>query len=343
MAADGRFHLKFDFHQYSANGVVLPPHTEEKILSGSDWFYFNSAVKEIQIHTDQAHFAEFRDEVVLAARTGAYLDGYVDLGNGTGTTLVKMIRGGSSRIDPKFQTVDGVQCCLVTTNTTWGKLSLWLSPSNGYLPAKGTLEPDFSRTPDSYVGFTLDSVTFGTTGSNAVMLQGRYESHSKYGDYLLDQKIVAHRNSIELNPDFAANPNIFAPSDAAEGSRVIMEDAKTRTINYIWKQGKAVPYMDPAVLDQIKAEIYHSDIGSDSSAEKLPPPTAHEPSPSSIANIATTVQQNGHALAEPVVISPVFRSTNPYVTMICILLGCGLLVAIALFTKSLRSRNGTRI
>jgi hypothetical protein len=197
-------------------------------------------------------------------RLAGFLDGNYDFGQLTGTqvSVFDWAQSGSPALRSSTETVDGAECSVVDSDTAIGKISIWIAPSQGYNVAKLQFQSkpspaDQQGNPNGNIpiSVTFDNAEFSQQGDRKILVGGRL--HKIAGptalgvSYYTDVK--AHRSSVDLNPTF--DLAVFTTSFIANGTKMAVAEDQKSGIQYVWQDGKAMPYKDEATLTSIRGEI----------------------------------------------------------------------------------------
>ena len=221
-------------------------------------------------------FVNYNDKLKTAQVAVAY----------RGAPLMGICFGDDQRVDSilrraddisvrdKMDVVGGSKCYVIDAVTGHGKYTFWIDPEHDYNMAKvevhkkaedlawggKTLEgqylPSGTRSARNIppltvmvgLSFSLENVRFEKVDGVWRPMEADYEFKKIYaGGRVVTVHKHHKRTSIDLHPDFDAE-RAFIP-DIPDGTKVYVEGV--HGIQYIWQDGKLIPDIDKAVIDEL--------------------------------------------------------------------------------------------
>jgi hypothetical protein len=157
--------------------------------------------------------------------------------------------------------INDINCYVLEGTTKYGKVTVWIAPAKGYIALKWKIEKtgeNFgNESPILNNGLILWSAQFECEeiqriGASFVPKIATFVFTSKSKDGSNHSKHIVYTISdIQLNPDFNALGAFKI--DLPEGTRVTVPESPI--IRHIWRDGKVVPDMNGATLEEIDKTI----------------------------------------------------------------------------------------
>jgi len=263
--------------------------------------YYGEVARHGQIATSSGNISKWEKWDNGFSGNGGFLDSNFDFGSAaTFSSALELLRTGKMQLRPDVETINGLPCNVLESETPIGELTVWIAPSEGYNLAK----LEFHSKPGSGeqhneepLSILFDRAEYGQIGDRKVLIGGHYLD--QWGDpHGITQGIDlnAHRTDVELTAKID-DPTLFTPSFVADGAQMVVDEDRTSGIIYVWKDGKAIPYEDDSTLTSIRDQI------AEINAEKVVPeiPTTTQPSNSGGDTLPTGV---GGGFIQPSLLSP---------------------------------------
>jgi len=170
----------------------------------------------------------------------------------------------SAKLLEEMENVGGSECYVIEADTKYGKYKVWFDPQHGYNIAKAVLERrpgDFDEQFNSVVDPRLwtrrevRNVKFEEVNGVWVPISGEAQSDIKYLHSGGWHKIISSFKitSIQFNPDHEFLKS-FSLDDIENGAKVNIFNKTGKgyvPIRYTWQDGKPIPNIDDAVIEQI--------------------------------------------------------------------------------------------
>jgi len=178
----------------------------------------------------------------------------------------------SLSVRDQMESVNGYRCYVLDAETKRGKYSVWLDPTHGYNISKAEVvrrKGDLvygSKEPMAHgkIKFSLTKVSFKKIDEVWIPMDAT-EKVSWLADGPGKMVTTVHhtRTEVVLNPDHEALSS-FKPDDIKNGTHVFLLGAPGA--RYSWQDGKLVPDVDKAAVDQLDKmtdEIMRKDRSDD--------------------------------------------------------------------------------
>jgi hypothetical protein len=220
-------------------------------------FYVEGISAQVAMTPDKS--AKYAVGTLVDSTAGGFLDGFFDFCNGTAKPtmqnqcLFDLAQSGNATLRTQDDSTQGVVCKVVDSETSLGHLAIWIAPSEGFNVAK----VEFSRTGAVAQPYSIlfDQAEFGQNSGRNVLIRGHFRqtagSPAHAGMIVVD--VTAHRTAVDSAPTFDAST--FNTSFIKDGTQTFVEEDLGSGVQYVWQDGKAVPYKDEATLTSIHDQI----------------------------------------------------------------------------------------
>ncbi len=202
----------------------------------------------------------------------AVLDGRLSTGQRAAADV--LLEEGELALQKVIEEIDGRPCHIVTATSQYGTMKLWFDPARGYGLARAEVSKrDGDRFSDTEAFPTLlpfltegdrehrravgsdtiiDCVTFTQTDGHWIADGARVrETYLFEGGATQTYETTWKRTDIVLDPDFA-EMHAFQ-IEIPEG--VPVSFSGSGGVRHVWRNGKAVPFVEPEVMDALDEAI----------------------------------------------------------------------------------------
>jgi hypothetical protein len=286
----GEMRVKMEISQHAPTGKRKTPVEREYIVAGDRHvLFFPSLVPpKVLLSRTERDIEKWKEIIRCDPMAGCFLVGRFvggDLGN---VSIFELARRGHPRVLATRGNVNDVPCEIVESDAPVGVVRIWIAPSLEYNFVKFEFEQNGAAgkvSKDFKASFEFTDKA--NRGGRTILLAGRY--HSSFvpmqgsGFQSLTEDVEARRTDVDSSPTYT-DPNLFSFADVPNGAMVTFDDDRASTVQYIWRDGKAVPLVDSGLLEWIRGQ---AQTGRASSSSR-PAGTPVEPSAAVAAPIAST-------------------------------------------------------
>jgi hypothetical protein len=250
---DTRFReLKNTFSSKGPSSKVIEAHY---ILADGRHAYYGAPGVIVNLARDPQRFEKWRRVLHAMPRLGGFLDGWVQTTASVGgSAIFELARGGQCEVAQQTEPIGGIECVRLDAATPAGKLQAWFAPSRDYGLARLTLYYKGEGTGDfSEYRIVVDQIEFEQVDGRWVAIAGRYQAHRVPADAnaaAYDESVTVRRTRVDLKPKF--DPATFSFAMIPNGTMAQVEDDIASGVQYVWRDGDAVPTIDERTAEQMR-------------------------------------------------------------------------------------------
>lgn len=185
-----------------------------------------------------------------------FLDGYVPVGGNGGADILKLAAQSSDlSISTSPQSVGGIEVYTLFSEGGDWRIRLSIAPEDDYCVVKASITRNSLGAVKRMEAF-IDNVQLGEVGSERFVWSAHYFGRTDYTDPAkpeLETDETAHRLNLRLDPPL--DPSDFSLAEVPNGTPVQLIGQALSGIQYVWKDGNAVPYVDSDIVRGIQRDV----------------------------------------------------------------------------------------
>lgn len=215
-----------------------------------------------QIATIPAKVERARGLIRQSETTGEWLSGIIPDRSPQGSSVIDLARAGKLSPRVEHETIDGVECYVVTSEIPGGQVRLWIAPTKGYNPLKYIVRwKDIPPPRHRDLTLSVSITDFLCVDGRILPAAGQFQADwVEHRGTQYSMQITTRRTKIDLHPTFD-EPGLFTPAGIPDGAQVSFQQEETDKrpiVFYVWRNGRPVLEITPEdrnTLQQIDSEI----------------------------------------------------------------------------------------
>ncbi len=252
--SDGRLHIVYRPTQALDRGKWVKSDFSLDFLLAADEKYYlwseapsDPAYAYVQIMRSKENMERWRGFRNGGLRHAHFLEDFYETSNTSGSIL-DLAKSGT--VDPAVWTeqIGGVECYRLDAQTKLGHLRMWISPTQGSNVVRYTLEQKADSAGNTPLSVVFEATKVIKVNGQYVISEGSYEVKDVYEGNNNVQSAKAKRTEITFNPVFDAN--VFTTHAVRDGWKARFDDDLNPGIDYVWRNGNAVPKDDRQTVDE---------------------------------------------------------------------------------------------
>lgn len=247
----GRMHVESDARCVPGvdNALTWRAGHGEHILTSQHHIVFSYmldnplASAKVQMARTPQNIDKWRKLLHQDAHLGQFLNGVIEDGSDSGCSVIDLAQQGQVDSSLEYERIHDLECVVVRSQLPNGVVCLWLVPSRNYLPVKYEVDlPSPNSSIYQNVKAVFEATEFLRIDDRWILGGGRLRSEGLVKDTHLPWTdcVQARRVFVNFNPPSQVFASKFEPRGIPEGARVILEDALTSPLKYIWHNGQPV-------------------------------------------------------------------------------------------------------